>query len=139
MSLTREALGHSCSPQDPFSSPSLRSPFSALLILCRKADGKNVSLGVYGRHSNDAKSINFFDEIGLDYVSSPPPSLYPLPVPSSSYLDLLLPDLGPLCRAGCCPSPHPVQEEIKCFRTSQVASSWLPRSIRAIRPSRLVI
>ena len=37
-----------------------------------KSANKKIELGVCGEHGGDAESINFFNKIGIDYVSCSP-------------------------------------------------------------------
>lgn len=40
-----------------------------IVIVIRRTDKNDILLGVNGRHAINTRSIHFFDEIGIDYVS----------------------------------------------------------------------
>ena len=47
----------------------MREPYPNKLLI---RVNENISLGICGEHGGDVKSIEFFNHIGLDYVSCSP-------------------------------------------------------------------
>ncbi|MCK4277971.1 MAG: pyruvate, phosphate dikinase, partial [Desulfurellaceae bacterium] len=66
-------------PQDPFASIDAKGVGEMVRMGRQKGRSSNLQLevGVCGEHGGDPKSINFFNSIGLDYVSCSP---YRVPV-----------------------------------------------------------
>ena len=61
-------------PQDPFVSIDREGVGALMRIAIAKGRGrrKDLELGICGEHGGDPKSVEFCDEIGLDYVSCSP-------------------------------------------------------------------
>ena len=59
---------------DPFSTIDVTGVGSLINIAIDKAKKINpkIKIGVCGEHGGDPKSINFFNELGFDYVSCSP-------------------------------------------------------------------
>lgn len=59
---------------DPFAKLDQEGVGQLVKIACEKGrkTNPNISLGVCGEHGGDASSINFFQSVGLDYVSCSP-------------------------------------------------------------------
>ena len=64
---------------DPFKTIDKEGVGKLMMVAIKlaKASNKNLELGVCGEHGGDAESIEFFNQIGLDYVSCSP---YRVPV-----------------------------------------------------------
>jgi pyruvate,orthophosphate dikinase len=69
-----EYIKHTIITQDPFTSIDKDSVGMLMKIAIEKIKMKNssVKIGVCGEHAGDEKSIEFFYEIGCDYVSCSP-------------------------------------------------------------------
>jgi hypothetical protein len=104
--------------------------------MSRKLEEKEVFLGVHGRQTNDARSIHFCDQIGLDYVSDQTapavlsrPALLTLCSLSSSLVDLLLTSLGPICHPRRGSSAHPIQAKVITNKIRERSAPPFPFSL----------
>ena len=61
-------------PHDPFVSIDKEGVGSLVKLGATKGrhKNKNLKLGICGEHGGDPSSIDFFEEVGLDYVSASP-------------------------------------------------------------------
>ena len=61
-------------PQDPFVSIDVDGVGQLVRIACEKGrqTREDIKLGICGEHGGDPASINFCEEVGLDYVSCSP-------------------------------------------------------------------
>ena len=61
-------------PQDPFVSINVDGVGELVRIACEKGrqTREDIKLGICGEHGGDPASINFCEEVGLDYVSCSP-------------------------------------------------------------------
>ena len=61
-------------PEDPFVSIDVDGVGQLVRIACEKGrqTREDIKLGICGEHGGDPASINFCEEVGLDYVSCSP-------------------------------------------------------------------
>ena len=67
-------LNESILPNDPFESIDVDGVGSLVNLAVEKGrkENNNLKIGICGEHGGDPKSIKFFNEIGLNYVSCSP-------------------------------------------------------------------
>jgi len=65
-------LNQSVLPNDPFESIDTDGVGQLIQIAVEKGKAKNIKIGICGEHGGDPKSIQFFHDIKLDYVSCSP-------------------------------------------------------------------
>jgi len=67
-------LGKNILPEDPFQTIDISGVGELLKIAIKKGRSVNpkIKIGICGEHGGDSKSVKFFDEINLDYVSCSP-------------------------------------------------------------------
>ena len=65
-------LNQSILPNDPFESIDTDGVGQLIQIAAEKGKAKNIKIGICGEHGGDPKSIQFFHDIKLDYVSCSP-------------------------------------------------------------------
>ena len=67
-------IEHNIIKEDPFQSLDVKGVGQLVEIGVSKGrtENKKLKIGICGEHGGDPKSVNFFNSIGLDYVSCSP-------------------------------------------------------------------